>query len=90
LVSSWKRCSGSKTYRVFDVNTFLLLCQLFGSGDEFLEVLIGSFVILLDLDGCRIVDLVDRLSLLESGLIGIRQDTLVDTGSIGEVASSDV
>jgi hypothetical protein len=90
LVSKCKRFSGSNTYRVFDINTFLLLCQLFGSGDKFLKILVCSLVILFDLDGCGIVDLVDRLSLLELGLVGIGQDAFVDTRSVGEVASSNV
>jgi hypothetical protein len=33
---------------------------------------------------------VDRLSLLELGLVGIGQDAFVDTRSVGEVASSNV
>jgi len=76
--------------RVLDINAFLLLCQLLGSGDKFFEVLICSLVVLFDLNGCRLVDLVDRLSILEFGLICVRQDAFVNTRGVGEVARSDV
>jgi hypothetical protein len=90
LVSRCKRCSERGAYRILDVNAFLLLCQLLGSGDEFLEVLVCSLVVLVDLDGCRIVDLVQRLPFLEFRLVGVGQNALVDTRGVGEVASGDL
>jgi hypothetical protein len=85
-----KRYSKGNAYRVLDINAFLLFCQLLSSGDEFLEVMVCSLVVLFDLNGCRLVDLVDGLSLLELGLVGVGQDAFVGTRGIGEVASSDV
>lgn len=52
--------------------------------------MVCSLVVLFDLNGCGLVDLVDGLSLLELGLVGVGQDAFVGTRDVGEVASSDV
>lgn len=52
--------------------------------------MVCSLVVLFNLNGCGIVDLVQRLSLLECGLVGVGQDAFVGTRSVREVASSDV
>lgn len=80
----------SNAYRKLDIDTFLLLCELLGSGDEFFKVVVCSLVIFFDGNGCRVIDLVQRFSLLQCGLVGVRQDALEGTRRIGEVARGDL
>lgn len=80
----------TKAYRKLDVDTFLLLCKLLGSGDEFLEVVVCSLVVFFDGNGCRVVDLMQRFTLLECGLVGVRQDALEGTRGAGEGTRGDL
>lgn len=80
----------SDTYRKLNIDTFLVLRELLGSGDEFFKVVVCSLVVFLDGNGCRFIDLVQRFSLLQCGLVGVRQDSLKGAQRIGEVARGDL
>lgn len=80
----------SNAYRKFDIDPFLLLCELLSSGDEFFKVVVCSLVVFVDGNGCRVIDLMQRFSFLQFWLVGVRQDALEGTRRIGEVARGDL